>query len=133
MFSAACSLSLGVIWAFVAVATLVEKQKGIYIVGIASLLAILCGAAAISTLSKAAVVLVILAALLSAMLWVSKLQHNSEERWGGWIALSIVLCSVYVVFFRGCLAESAFGERSLLVRSQYFVLAVWKQQGCTHC
>ena len=110
-------VSLGVVWAFVAVA-LLRGKRNLYCC-ITSLLAILCGAAAISTLSKAAVVLVILAALLSAMLWVSKLQ-DFLKRWGGWIALSIVLFSLYVVFFRGCLAESAFGDRSLLVRSQYF-------------
>jgi len=43
------------------------------------------------------------------------------KKWGGWIAVAVVFAAVYVVFVRGCLAESFFSERSLLLRSQYFI------------
>ena len=110
-------VSLGVIWAFVA-ATLRQNKK-LYFGG-ASLFALLCLIAAISTFSKASFVLGVLAVLLAACIFATKTEYMMK-RWGGWIAVSIVLAAVYVVFFRGCLVETALSERSLLVRSQYFV------------
>ena len=86
----------------------------------ANLFALLCCISALATLSKAVAVILLLAGFLSLCIYATK-TNTFLKKWGGPIAVSIVLASVYVVFFRGCLAETALGERSLLVRSQYFV------------
>jgi len=111
-------ISLGVIWVFVGATVFRNKNKTYFLV--ASLLAMFCCIAAIATLSKTAIVLVVLAGILSVGMYKTK-TNTILKKWGGWIAISLVIASVYVVFFRGCLVDSALGERSLLVRSQYFV------------
>ena len=111
-------ISLGVIWVFVGATVFRNKNKTYFLV--ASLLALFCCIAAIATLSKTAIVLVVLAGILSVGVYKTK-TNTILKKWGGWIAISLVVASVYVVFFRGCLVDSALEERSLLVRSQYFV------------
>ncbi|MDP6541749.1 MAG: hypothetical protein QGF07_03085, partial [Phycisphaerales bacterium] len=111
-------ISLGVVWSFIALALVRGKEKLYF--WLSCFLATLCAVGAVSTFSKASVALLILSVFLTVILFYSK-PENLMKKCGGWVAISIVLASVFVVFFRGCLTESAIGERSLLVRSQYFV------------
>jgi hypothetical protein len=110
-------VSLAVIWTFVA-ATLYKKHKLFFFC--ASLFVLLCVASALVTLSKTVIILLLLAITLSVCMYTSKTKNILKKR-GGLIAVSVVLASVYVIFFRGCVSESFLEERSLLVRSQYFV------------
>ena len=108
---------LAVIWTFIA-ATMYKRSKLFFFC--ASVFALLCCLAALATLSKTALVLVMLAIVFSVCMYMSPTKNVLKKR-GGWIAVSVVVATVLVVFFRGFLAESFLGDRSLLVRSQYFV------------
>ncbi|HJN71911.1 MAG TPA: O-antigen ligase family protein [Phycisphaerales bacterium] len=110
-------VGLAVIWAFIAASWC--KNRILYFV-IAGLFSLLCCAAAISTSSKTTVVLVLVAFIFVLSMY-TPLTRSLLKKRGGWIAVSIVVASVYVVFFRGYLAESFLGDRSLFVRSQYFI------------
>ena len=107
-------LSLGVIWAFVSAASGNNKKLHAFSAGF---IAVLCSIAAISTLSKAVVVLVVIGTILSLTIFLT----NIMKKWGGWIAFAFVLAAVYTVFLRGFFDETFMSERSLFVRSQYFV------------
>ncbi len=110
-------VSLAVMWTF-ASASLWNKQKLFSLC--ASLFALLCCFAAIATLSKSVIVLVLFIIVFAMCMYFPRTKSLLKKR-GGLIAVSVVVASVYVVFIRGCLAESILSERSLLVRSQYFV------------
>lgn len=107
-------LSIGMVWAFVSTALGMNKKLLVFSAGF---VALLCFIAAFSTLSKAVVVLALIGTILSVTIFLT----NVMKRWGGWIAFSFVLAAVSIVFLRGFFDETFMSERSLFVRSQYFV------------
>ncbi len=110
-------VSLAVMWTF-ACASLWSKQKLFSLC--ASLFALLCCFAALATFSKTVIVLLLIAIVFIMCIYFPRTKILLKKR-GGLIAVSVVVASVTIVIFRGCLAESILSERSLLVRSQYFV------------